>query len=225
MSRRPTAPAPAGGGLIKTHWFKTFRPEERPTEFELIFQSWDTANKSSELNDYSACTTWGLVKNHLYLLDVLRSRLNYPDLRRTVKQQAQRYSVKNILIEDKASGTQLIQDLIADGVHGITRYEPKIDKVMRMHSVTSTIENGLVHIPEKASWLAEYLHEMAVFPNGRFDDQVDSTSQVLDWLKEQTLNRFLGGVISFQTKHTPFASRSHALEGPRWNRAFDDGRW
>jgi phage terminase large subunit-like protein len=47
------APAPAGGGLIKTHWFKTFRPEERPKEFELIFQSWDTANKSSELSDYS----------------------------------------------------------------------------------------------------------------------------------------------------------------------------
>ncbi len=219
------APAPAGGGLIKTHWFKIFRPEERPTEFELIFQSWDTANKSSELSDYSVCTTWGLVKNHLYLLDVLRSRLNYPDLRRTVKQQAENYSVKNILIEDKASGTQLIQDLIADGLHGVTRYEPKMEKVMRMHSVTSTIENGFVHIPEQASWLAEYLHEMTIFPNGRFDDQADSTSQALDWAKQQTSASFLLEVITFETKHTPFASRSHALEGPRWNRVFDDGRW
>lgn len=224
-SQYQQAPAPAGGGLIKANWFKTFRPEERPKEFELLFQSWDTANKSSELNDYSVCTTWGLVKNHLYLLDVLRSRLNYPDLRRTVKQQAESYSVKNILIEDKASGTQLIQDLIADGVHGVTRYEPKMEKVMRMHSVTSTIANGFVHIPEQASWLAEYLHEMAVFPNGRFDDQVDSTSQVLDWLKEQTSKPFLGEVIMIETRHIPFATRSHALEGPRWNRVFDDGRW
>ena len=56
-----------------------------------------------------------------------------------------------------------------------------MEKVMRMHSVTSTIENGFVHIPEQAPWLAEYLHELAVFPNGRFDDQADSTSQALDW--------------------------------------------
>jgi len=93
--------------------------------------------------------------------------------------------VKNILIEDKASGTQLIQDLKADGVHCVTRYEPKLEKIMRMHSVTSTIENGFVHIPLEASWLPEYLHEMAVFPNGKYDDQVDSTSQALDWSKDR----------------------------------------
>jgi hypothetical protein len=54
---------------------------------------------------------------------------------------------------------------------------------MRMHSVSSTIENGFVHVPVQASWLAGYLHEMATFPNGKYDDQVDSTSQVLDWSK------------------------------------------
>lgn len=206
------APAPAGGGLIKTHWFKTFTPEERPKEFESVFQSWDTANKSSELSDYTACTTWGLADDHLYLLDVLRSRLNYPELRRTVKQQAESYRVNNILIEDKASGTQLIQDLIDDGVQGVTRYQPKMDKVMRMHSVTSTIENGFVHIPEQAPWLAEYLHEMAVFPKGRFDDQADSTSQALDWVKEQTSGFFMPEYIEVEIPHRPFASRGHALE-------------
>ena len=224
-SQYQQSPAPAGGGLIKSHWFKTFTPEERPKEFEFVFQSWDTANKSSELSDFSVCTTWGLIDKHLYLLEVLRRRLNYPDLRRTVKLQAENYRVKNILIEDKASGTQLIQDLIADGVHGVTRYEPKIEKVMRMHSVTSTIENGFVHIPEQAPWLAEYLHEIAVFPNGRFDDQADSTSQALDWAKERTSASFLFEVIRVETRHTPFASNSSALQRPRWNRAFDDGRW
>jgi len=60
---------------------------------------------------------------------------------------------------------------------------------MRMHSVTSTIEHGFVHLPDKAPWLAEYLHELASFPNGRFDDQVDSTSQALDWFKQGCWNR------------------------------------
>jgi len=177
------APSPLGGGLIKTQWFKTYTSQDAPSEFELVFQSWDTANKSSELSDYSVCTTWGMLKNHLYLLHVLRSRLDYPDLRRAVKQQAEIYKAKNVLIEDKASGTQLIQDLRADGMHGTTQYEPKMEKIMRMHSVSSTIENGFVHIPAQASWLAEYLHELAMFPNGKYDDQVDSTSQALDWAK------------------------------------------
>jgi hypothetical protein len=54
---------------------------------------------------------------------------------------------------------------------------------MRLHAQTAMIENGFVHIPESASWLAEYLHEMTVFPNGKHDDQVDSTAQFLDWFK------------------------------------------
>jgi len=177
-------PSPLGGGMIQTNWFKIYTPEELPKEFDLIFQSWDTANKSSELNDFSVCTTWGVRKDHLYLLHVFRKRLDYPDLRRAVKQQALLYRAKNILIEDKASGTQLIQDLRDDGVHGTTGYATPMDKVMRMHSVSSTIENGFVHIPAQADWIPEYLHEMAAFPRGKYDDQVDATSQALDWSKQ-----------------------------------------
>jgi hypothetical protein len=55
-------PSPLGGGLIKTQWFKTYAPAELPEEYELVFQSWDTANKSTELCDYSVCTTWGILK-------------------------------------------------------------------------------------------------------------------------------------------------------------------
>jgi len=216
------SPAPLGGGLIKTHWFKTYTPAELPVEFELVFQSWDTANKSTELSDYTACTTWGMVNDHLYLLHVLRRRLDYPDLRRAVKQQAEVYSAKNILIEDKASGTQLIQDLQADGVHETTRYEPKMEKIMRMHSVSSTIENGFVHIPVQADWLAQYLHEIAVFPNGKYDDQVDSTSQALDWSKE---GRACFGVLDFYRQEAAKMGYPHPLYNeprwlPRWMRPF-----
>jgi predicted phage terminase large subunit-like protein len=89
-----------------------------------------------------------------------------------------------VLIEDKASGTQLIQELIADGLHAVTRYRPQSDKVMRMHAQTAMIENGFVHLPERAPWLAQYLHELTAFPNGKHDDQVDSTAQLLDWFKQ-----------------------------------------
>jgi predicted phage terminase large subunit-like protein len=116
----------------------------------------------------------------MYLLHVLRKRMDYPTLKRAVSEQAQAFNPGTILIEDKASGTQLIQELIHDRVHGIKRYEPKMNKAMRMHSVSSTIENGLVYLPEKAEWLPEYLHELTTFNNGKYDDQVDSTSQALD---------------------------------------------
>jgi len=85
--------------------------------------------------------------------------------------------------DDKASGTQLIQELVADGLHAVTRYQPQSDKIMRMHAQTAMIENGFVHLPKEAAWLAEYLHELTVFPKGKHDDQVDSTAQLLDWFK------------------------------------------
>jgi hypothetical protein len=71
----------------------------------------------------------------------------------------------------------------ADGLHAVTRYQPRQDKVMRMHAQTAMIENGFVHLPKTAPWLAPYLHELMVFPNDRHDDQVDSTAQLLDWFK------------------------------------------
>jgi len=177
------APAPLGGGLVKTEWFRRYAPNEKPESFDRIVQSWDTANKATELANYSVCTTWGIKGTDLYLLHVLRKRLEYPDLKRSVRQQQQDFSANVVLIEDKASGTQLIQELLRDGLHAVTRYKPAGDKIMRMHAQTATIENGFVYLPTDAPWLAEYLHELTVFPKGRHDDQVDSTAQLLDWFK------------------------------------------
>jgi predicted phage terminase large subunit-like protein len=177
------SPAPLGGGLVKAEWFKRYREKERSERFERIVQSWDTANKATELSDFSVCTTWGIRGKNLYLLGLLRQRLEYPALKRAVREQQNLFNATEVLIEDKASGTQLIQELIVDGCHGVTRYQPTIDKIMRLNAQTAMIENGFVYIPETAPWLAEYLHEMSVFPNGKHDDQVDSTAQFLDWFK------------------------------------------
>jgi predicted phage terminase large subunit-like protein len=182
-SQYQQTPAPAGGGLVKEAWFKRYGPEERPSSFDQIIQSWDTATKPTELADYSVCTTWGLKEPDFYLLNVLRKKLDYPGLKRAVFEQRALFNPTVILIEDKASGTQLIQDLLEAGLSMVTRFNPEGDKTMRLHAQTATIENGFVHLPREAHWLPDYLHELTVFPNGRHDDQVDSTSQALAWTK------------------------------------------
>jgi predicted phage terminase large subunit-like protein len=179
-------PAPRGGGLIQKGWFKTYAAEDLPKKFESMLQSWDTANKESDLADFTVCTTWGIKDKGIYLLNVLRKRMDYPTLKCAVIEQAMAYRPDVILIEDKASGTQLIQELHFEGVRGITGCKPGAGgKVMRMSAETGTIQAGQVYLPAEASWLPEYLHEMVVFPNGRYDDQVDSTAQALNWIKQR----------------------------------------
>ncbi len=174
-------PAPAGGGLVKADWFKYYAEREVPAKFEHVLQSWDTANKVTELSDYSVCTTWGINDRKIYLLHVLRKRLNYPELKRAVIDQRQAHAATVVLIEDRASGTQLIQELVREGLSCVKGCEAVQDKVMRLHAQTAAIENGFVYLPPDAPWLPEYLHELTTFPNAKYDDQTDSTSQALAW--------------------------------------------
>lgn len=178
-------PAPQGGAMVKKEWLCYYVPDERPAKFDRIIQSWDTANKAGELNDYSVCTTWGQKGNKFYLLHVFRRRMEYPDLKRAVKEQASLYKPQVILIEDKASGTQLIQELTAENISGLIPYEPPAcEKIMRFHGQTAAFENGLVLIPEEAHWLSDYVHELTTFPGSKHDDQVDSTTQALAWMRQ-----------------------------------------
>jgi predicted phage terminase large subunit-like protein len=183
-SQYQQAPAPLGGGMVKTAWFKSYAPNEIPEHFDQIVQSWDTANKVSELCDYSVCTTWGIKDGHLYLLNVLRKRLEYPDLKRAVREHHDLYHATVVLIEDRASGTQLIQELRKEGLRFVKPYVPEGDKIMRMNAQTATIENGFVHLPKEAPWLADYLREITTFPFASNDDQADSTSQALAWFNQ-----------------------------------------
>ncbi len=176
------APAPLEGGLVKAAWFKTYAETELPERFDQVLQSWDTANKPSELADYSVCTTWGIKDKRIYLLHLFRKRLNYPDLKRALREQAEMHRATAVLIEDQASGTQLLQELVHDGLGIVKAVKPEGDKVMRFNAQTATIENGFVYLPREAPWLADYLHEITTFPNAKYDDQADSTSQALAWI-------------------------------------------
>src|SRR6516164_7433462 len=204
------APTPLGGGLVKAAWFKHYAASALPQHFDRIVQSWDTANKATELSDFSVCTTWGIAGNNLYLVDLVRRRMEYPELKRAVRAQYERFRPSVVLIEDKASGTQLIQELIADGLYAVTRYQPQSDKVMRMHAQTAMIENGFVHLPDTAPWLSQYLHELTSFPKGRHDDQADSTAQMLDWFKRGSGPSSNAGIFELYRMRAEEARRQQA---------------
>jgi phage terminase large subunit-like protein len=79
--------------MVKNAWLQYYEPGDLPEKFDTKIQSWDTANKSTELSDYSVCTTWGKSMGKVYLLHVFRQRLIYPDLKRKVKQLARDHRV------------------------------------------------------------------------------------------------------------------------------------
>jgi len=179
-------PLPPDGGLIKWSWFKTFDTLPASLTSHQIVQSWDTASKAEEIHDYSVCTTWLADRSCYLLIDVHRARLEYPDLKRCVVEQAARHQADSILIEDKGSGTQLIQDLRqGHRIHPIP-ITPQGDKITRMHTQSAKIESGQVLLPNQAYWLDEFRREMQLFPNGRHDDQVDSVSQFLNWISNRS---------------------------------------
>ncbi len=179
-------PQPPSGIIVKRRWLRFYELDERPRQFEQVVQSWDTANKDSELANYNVCTTWGLKDRHLYLLDVFRRKLDFPGLKRAVRELAKLHQPNVVLVEDKASGTSLIQELRAEHF-SLVQGAPVIDgdKVMRLHAQTAKIEGGFVLFPKQAHWLDAYLLELVTFPNSKHDDQVDSTVYALAWM---TLN-------------------------------------
>lgn len=184
-------PAPLGGGMVKLSWFPRYdtiyTPENAKQSFSEIVQSWDTAFKENELNDPSACTTWGIRGNDWFLLDSFAQRMEYPDLKRTVINMAAKWQPNTVLIEDKASGQSLIQDLRRETPLGVVACQPMKDKVVRLSSVSALMEAGRVHLPKVAGWLVDYEAELAGFPNAAHDDRVDSTSQFLRWKRDNAI--------------------------------------
>ncbi|HEX4159985.1 MAG TPA: phage terminase large subunit [Rhizomicrobium sp.] len=181
LAQYQQAPCPREGVMVKTKWFPRYAPHELPGNFEARVISCDTANKASELSDYTVFTVWGVKDRHLWLLSVLRRRMEYYELKRVLKEEIARHRANVVLIEDRASGTQLIQELGWENVRGIKPCQPAGDKQMRLWAQAATMEQGFVHLPKEAPWLDDYLRELTSFPNARHDDQVDSTTQAIAW--------------------------------------------
>ena len=173
-------PAPTEGNIFNINWFKKYINE--PINGRVV-QSWDTAVKANQLNDFSVCTTWIISESKYYLIDVFAKKIEYPDLKKQVIYQSKLYNPDTILIEDKASGQSLIQDLRSQTTLPIVAINPKHDKITRASTVTASIEAGNVAIPERADWLMEFEQEVRLFPNSKHDDIVDSMTQFLNWVR------------------------------------------
>lgn len=177
-------PAPLEGGLIKMKWFKRYN--ERPFTFKKIIHSWDTAIKANAGSDYSCCLVWGIAHNGYYLLDVILEKMEYPDLKKRLMSLYLRDNPEFVLVEDKASGQSLIQDIAANTMIPMIPILPYKDKIQRLSAVSTEIEGGNVYLPEYANWLEVFEQQVKLFPNARHDDAVDALSQFLGWAK----NRF-----------------------------------
>jgi predicted phage terminase large subunit-like protein len=150
-----------------------------------VTQSWDTAIKAGPGHDASACVTVRFANGRHCVVDVTVLRAEYPELKRRMQCLALKFAPQAILIEDKASGQSLLQDLRQEGHWPVLPIMPKGDKLTRVARVTPMLEAGLVSLPERAAWLAAFEAELLEFPNGAHDDQVDALAQYLNWVREK----------------------------------------
>lgn len=177
-------PMPLKGALFKRHWWKSYATA--PATFKRIVQFMDCAQKVGVSNDYSVCATWGETDAGYYLLDVWRHKVEAPDLERATKSNYEKWKPNALVIEDKSSGSSLIQALRQKTRIPVIAYDPKArDKIVRASAATPLVESGRCHLPDSAPWLEDFLIEHERFPASSHDDQVDTTSMMSEYFSAQ----------------------------------------
>jgi predicted phage terminase large subunit-like protein len=177
---------------------------DQPPACHYVLQSWDTASTKTERSDYTACTTWGVfeaedpktgrVINNLILLDAFKARMEFPELKKRVKDEYKRRAPDSLLVEFKNSGMSLIQELHAMGVpaepirFGRGKVGESNDKIARANSVTDILASGYVWRPSRR-FAEEVAEECGEFPNGEHDDYVDSVVHALRRFRDGSLIR------------------------------------
>jgi len=177
-------PTSEEGAIIKKEWWKRWEEDEIP-QLEYVIQSYDTAFSRKETSDYSAITTWGVFypqqegPANLILLDSKKGRWDFPELKTQALDQFNFWEPETVIVEAKASGMPLTQELRQLGIP-VVNFTPSKgnDKLTRVHSVSPLFESGMIWAPDER-WADEVIDECAAFPNGDHDDLVDSTTQAL----------------------------------------------
>ena len=177
-------PAPLKGGIIDIDWFRQFVAPPDATQCLEVCQFWDTAQKANELlNAPWVCGTWARTETGFYLLDVYREWMNYPTGKRMAISLAEKWNPSAVVIEDKSTGSSLIQEMQRDTTLPVVPFEPEGDKVTRLSTESPTIEAGSVYLPQSAGWLPDFLRELATFPASDTMDQADMLSMALKWFR------------------------------------------
>ena len=184
-------PVPRGGGIIKKEWFKYYKLNRDMTgritnKFQFVCQSWDTAFKEGEENDYSVCLTIGVLPTGFYAINRWKDKVDFPELQKMLVQLANIYNPNQLLIENKASGQSLIQSARKSTKLNIKAIEVDRDKTARLYAISPIIESGKFFLPEGEEWILDYIMNLVTFPTAKHDDDVDATTQVLT---ELGLNR------------------------------------
>jgi predicted phage terminase large subunit-like protein len=165
------SPVPPGGATIRRRWLRYYDQLPERTYAATIIQSWDTAAKDGAQNDWSVCTTWMVLDNRYYLINLIRGRFEYPSLKAAAISLAQLHRPRCILIEDASTGIALAQELKNIYFGGTTSLVPiERDKIGRLYVNQAKFEAGLVLFPREASFLPELEAELLTFPQGKTDD-------------------------------------------------------
>lgn len=191
-------PTSENSAIVSRKMWRIWEADE-PPKCEYIIQSWDTAFETKNTSDYSACTTWGIFYNEeendspqLILLDAFKDRMAFPELKVVALKQYKEWEPDAFIVEKKASGGPLIQELRAMGIP-VQEFSPSRgnDKMVRLNAVADLFSSGKVWAPD-TRWAREVIEEMAAFPVGEHDDFVDTTTQALLRFRQ-------GGFISLDT--------------------------
>lgn len=182
--QNPVAPE---GNLIRMEWLGTYHDTPQRHEFLKVVQSWDTATSAQPSSDYSVCTTWGFMRGTCkwYLLDVFRERLDYPDLKRAVIGKRSYWKADLMLIEDASTGRSLFQELRSKGPFLPVLVPVHAGKEERFAGCLGEVEAGHILLPADAPWLDTFRSELRAFPSSRYDDQVDSFTQFIEYQLRQ----------------------------------------
>lgn len=204
-------PSPAGGGMLKDHWWRFWHPKGRvlppvavkledgtlfhcpvmelPDDLEELLQSWDMAFKDTKASAYVVGQTWARKLADRFLLDEVREKLDFPKTVKAVVDLTEKWPKARLkLIEDKANGPAVIQTLNGH-VSGLVAVEPDGTKEARCAAVSPEIESGNVYLPHPliAPWVHGFIGECGVFPNGTYKDRVDAMTQALiRWGKKKS---------------------------------------
>ena len=178
-------PTSEEGALIKREWWRDWQEEDMPP-LQHIIQSYDTAFMKKETADYSAITTWGVFQENedappsLILVDALKGRYEFPELRRIALEQYGYWNPETVIIESKASGLPLTYELRKMGIP-VINFSPSRgnDKHTRVNAVSPLFESGLIWAPKDMDFAQEVIEECAAFPYGDHDDLVDSMTQAV----------------------------------------------
>ena len=178
-------PTPQDGDVFRLSWFQRY--SVIPDYKMRTVHSWDTAYKAEQHNDPSACTIWRVRDdtNEAYLMHAINERMDYPTLKKKVIEMAGRYPPDAVLIEDKASGQSLIQELKTHTRLPVIARKALADKETRARTAAGTIEAGRALLPTNAPWLSEFERQLTLFPNAKHDDMVDSLSQFINWWRSK----------------------------------------